>query len=124
MTPERRFLQLCKGIVIKINNVHYRDWLFWFKGDKCLFDYNLKSGEFWVNYKEIWSIFESEFGLNYYQIKEFIRDMVEQHFNLNYTTPRRGLYILNIDFNNISFNNISVSYYDTPSNNRWPNISI
>ena len=89
MTPERRFKELCQNLTIKIDEYNYPDRIFWFRDSNCIFDYNKENGYFWVNYVLVWSVFESEFGLNYDQIKGLIKGSVEEHFKLKDVTPYR-----------------------------------
>ena len=46
-----------------------------------------KNGYFCVRYDEIWSVFESRYGLNYQQIQVFIQGQVEKLLKLNGFTP-------------------------------------
>jgi len=46
------------------------------------FDYHKKSEYFWVRYYGIWSVLESDFGLDNESITNLIKDMVEQHYNI------------------------------------------
>ncbi len=87
MTPERRFKELFQNLAIKIDEDRYPNTIFWFRGDNVIFDYDKKSGYFYCNYMLVWSVFESEFGLNYDQISKLIKGRVEEHFKLKDATP-------------------------------------
>ena len=87
MTPERRFKELCNNLIIKIDEDNYPNIIFWFRNDKPIFDYDKKGGYFFCNYCLVWSVFESEFGLNYNQISKLIKGRVEEHFKLKNVTP-------------------------------------
>ena len=87
MTPERRFKQLCQNLTIKIDEHRFPNKIFWFREDRRIFDYDKETGYFWVNNSLVWSVFESEFGLNYDQIKDLIKGRVEEHFKLKDVTP-------------------------------------
>ena len=73
------FLSKFNGSTVKFDNgriKHYApngDWLF---------SLNNKYNEFWVSYKNIWSVYESKYDLNYQQIKELFKGILEEHFNL------------------------------------------
>ena len=67
-------------------NGKYPDFIFYKKGDKIIFDYSKKNGEVYVNYAEIWSFFESYFGMNHQQIQALTKDWVEERYNLRVTT--------------------------------------
>ena len=119
MTPERRFKQLCQNLTIKLDEVRYPNTIFWFRDGRLIFDYNKETGYFWVNYALVWSVFESEFGLNYRQIKELIKGRVEEHSKLKDVTP--------IDANGSE--TIEVEEHSklkdvTPCNFEWPKPSM
>ena len=73
------FLSKFNGSTVKLDDSkikHYApngDWLF---------SLNNKNNEFWVSYKNIWSVYESKYDLNYQQIKELFKGILEEHFNL------------------------------------------
>lgn len=89
-TKEERFKELIEGIDINRPVVDFEKYptsLFWFKGDKCYFEYDWKTQVFKVNWSLIWSIFEKEYGMKYIDIQAFIKVIVEEHFKLNGITP-------------------------------------
>ena len=65
----------------KLNQMEMKDNIF-FIGDEVVMKQDKKNEILWVNYKKIWSFFESEFNLNWLEIKDLIRDMVEEHFKM------------------------------------------
>ena len=84
-TPEKLFKELIEGVDINkpvIDFEKYPNSIFWFKGDKCLFEYNFKSSYFLINYDEIWKKFYPFFNDNDNVIKSFIIEQVEEHFKL------------------------------------------
>lgn len=87
ITPEERFAQLIEGWDYKVDLLKYPDCIFFFKGGKCLFDCNFKSDILWVNYDQVWSVFDSEFLYIQRQVQSLIKNRVEKHFNLKETTP-------------------------------------
>jgi hypothetical protein len=60
----------------------YPDYLFYRKDNKIIFDYNKKNGVVYINYGEIWSFFESVFGMNYQQIQDLTKAWVEERYKL------------------------------------------
>jgi len=66
----------------------YPDYIFYKKGKEIIFDYNKKNGYVTVNYEEIWSFFESFFGMKYEQIQEVLNYWLEETFKLEGYTPR------------------------------------
>ena len=85
---ETRFIELCNGFVIKVDEEKFIDYIFYFKDDASLFQYNLKTGHFWCSHQHYWSVFENEYGLNHTEIQEFTKDMVEKHFKTKELTPQ------------------------------------
>ena len=84
-TPEKLFKELIQGIDINkpvVDFEKYPNSIFWFKGDKCLFEYNFKNQTIWIDFDEIWSKFLPYFKGNYYDIPGFMEVQVEQHFKL------------------------------------------
>ena len=94
-TPEKLFKELIKGIDINKSVVDFEKYsnsIFWFKGDKLVFEYNFKNHDFWINYDEIWSKFYPFFNDNYYDVQTFMKVQVEEHFKLKGVTPLQILY--------------------------------
>ena len=89
-TKEERFLDLISGIDVnqpKVDFEKYPNFLFWFDKDgKYICEYDWKNGDFWFSYRNDWSVFESEFSLNYLETKKFLNGMVEEHFKLKGVT--------------------------------------
>ena len=79
------FLELIEGYTIK-ESKDYPNRIFYMKGESVLIDYNLKTKYAWINYELIWSIFESKFSLNYQEVKELMRGLLETHLKLEGTT--------------------------------------
>ena len=64
----------------------YPNQVFYRKGKEIIFSYNKKNGYVYVNYEEIWSFFESFFGMEYEQIRDLTKVWVEESYNLRVTT--------------------------------------
>ena len=60
----------------------YPNHIFYRQGKEIIFDYNKENGVVFVNDKEIWSFFESFFGMNYQQIQVITKIWVEERYNL------------------------------------------
>ncbi len=52
-----------------------------------LFEYNEKTGVFWVSYVRIWSVLETEMKGKYTDVQKFIKTKVEEHFKLRDVAP-------------------------------------
>ena len=48
---------------------------------------DIKESNLWCDHNNIWSVFELQFGMNYRQISDFIKNMVEKHLNMKDVTP-------------------------------------
>ena len=67
-------------------NDKYPDFIFYKKSGNPVFDYNKKNGEVYISYGEIWSFFESYFGMNFQQIQDLTKQWVEEQYKLGVTT--------------------------------------
>ena len=93
-TAEELFKQLIQGIDISKPRVDFKNYpnsMFWFKGNKCIFQYNFKNNDFWIDYSNFWIKFKPYFNGNYNDIQDFMKLQVEQHFNLKGITPPQPL---------------------------------
>lgn len=80
--PEERFAQLVEGYEVKTDWQKYPNWLFFFKGEKLLGEFNLKTQVFYASWDNRWSIFANELEMEYLDIQQFMRKQVEEHFKL------------------------------------------
>lgn len=88
ITKEQRFFDLQNNLVRKIDKEKYPESVFYFTKDgDFMFEQDFKNGIFWCDYMMVWLVFESEYGMRYKQIQEFIKRMMEEHFKCNGLTP-------------------------------------
>jgi len=73
----------------------YPDYIFHMKDGKCILQYNIKSGYFYVSYREIWSFFERMFGMDNQQIKDITKIWVEEHYKMGMTKTFSGIFLEN-----------------------------
>ena len=92
-TPEGWFKHLLNQLKEE-TNPKYSNYIFFVKDKEIYMEYNEKYGYLWCSYDKIWSVFESEFGMNYEETQEFIKDMVEEHYNLRGLTLDKTLYAI------------------------------
>ena len=85
-TPEEFFLDVIKGIKVKEQTM-YPDSVIWVKNGEIVFEQDLKNMELWVRYDTIWKVFSRIFGMEFNEIKSFIKGMVEEHLNWKGFTP-------------------------------------
>ena len=64
----------------------YSDHIFYIKNGKCILQHNKENGYVFVSYDEIWSFFESYFGMNFQQIQDLTKQWVEEQYKLGVTT--------------------------------------
>ena len=100
---EKLFLEFIDTFEWKCDVKRYKNSLFGFKNDICLFEiYNLyglnqqkiissyrfdleqdlENTYFWFNREKIWSVFEAKFDMKYNDIQSFTKGMVEKHFKV------------------------------------------
>jgi len=86
-TKEEVFLEMINGLTIDTETFKksHPNSKFFIKDKKCFLE--LEKSDLWCDYDNIWSVFESQFDMNYKQIQDFIKDMVEEHLNMNGVTP-------------------------------------
>jgi hypothetical protein len=88
-TPEDRvWNEICRGLVMKTDQEKYPDAIFWFKRDRCYFEYEIETGYLWCEHDLVWGVFERELNWGFHQIESFIKNKVKEHFkNKDVTLP-------------------------------------
>src|SRR6478735_255589 len=65
----------------KVTFLEYTDYIFYFKENKLIFEYDLD--ENWIQLNEsIWSVFITKFDYKYEEIRDLIKDIVKYYYNL------------------------------------------
>ena len=59
----------------------------WYKDSWWLFTQDLKNGLLWVSYPKVWIILKYEFGLNYNESQELIKNVMYDYTNNGSLTP-------------------------------------
>lgn len=77
------FKEILNSLEIKIDEKEYPNNIYFFSGEKCIVDYNIKNGDFWISDQYIWSVFRINFGFNFAETQRIITIMVEQHLENN-----------------------------------------
>ena len=85
--PEKTFLSMLDGLTVRIAKDKYPDSIFYFRGDECWFEQDFENGYFWCQYDKVWLVFETDHGLNYNEIRDFVKTMLEKHFKCSVLTP-------------------------------------
>ena len=85
MSPaEKWVLEQIEGCKPETNEYGNVDWR---KDGRFLFEQNFKNGVLWVNYSIIWKVLEEEFGLNYSETQELIKNVMYDYTNNGSLTP-------------------------------------
>ena len=87
ITPEQRFLELIQGLEIRLDP-KYPDSILFFKKKISFVELDFKNKIIWLRYSDFWSVFENEYRLNYDEIQELTKGLLEKHFKLKGFTPK------------------------------------
>ena len=87
-----RFMEITKDLKIINCNVYNEDGLefIYHKDGQWIFYQDVKNVEFWANYKRYWEILEREFRLEYEEIQELTKLLVEEVLKREVATPLSG----------------------------------
>ncbi len=66
---------------------YYPNSIFYKKGDIFVINQDLKNKKFWIDYNQIWSFFESFFGMEYTEIQSIMNIWLEETDKLREYTP-------------------------------------
>ncbi len=66
---------------------YYPNSIFYKKGDIFVINQDLKTKKFWIDYNQIWSFFESFFGMEYTEIQSIMNIWLEETEKLREYTP-------------------------------------
>ena len=83
---EQLFIDFIKDCTIKLDQVKYPFIIFLIQDDKYMFYYDWKNDKFWCHYDRIFSVFESKFNIEYQNWRDFMLDMVKEHFKFRPST--------------------------------------
>ena len=85
------FNQITKDIKIINCEVYHKEGIefIYFSGDKWIFYQDCNNEEFWCNYDIYWSLFESNFDLEYDDIQEVTKFLVEEALKREVNTTIR-----------------------------------
>ena len=80
-------MNIFEGTYIKLDLKRYPTYVFFFKEDKVWMEYDWEAGYFGCRWKDFWEVLEEENRWGRNEIQAFIKEQVEQHFNLKEITP-------------------------------------
>jgi hypothetical protein len=90
VSAEDTFLKMWNGCETRFD-FSKSESVFLLKNNEVWFEQDLKYGYLWCHHVKIWSVFETEFGMNYEQIQAFIKDLLERRFKLGSLTPDNNI---------------------------------
>ena len=70
-----------------VKHSDYPNSIFYKKNGKVVMERDKKNKDFWFDYDEIWSFFESFFGFNYEEIQVVLTKWLEETLKLKGYTP-------------------------------------
>jgi hypothetical protein len=74
-----------------VNSEKYPGSIFFRKNGKVIMEQDKENRYFYFDYDEIWSFFESVFGMEYQQVKEVLSYWLEETLKLGFYTPDPGV---------------------------------
>ena len=86
-SKESLFADLVGKLERKEDRQRYPDSVFWFMGDKFMFEYDEIERILWCNF-DIWDDFRQKFNMGYNQIQAFIGGRARLYLNIYMATPR------------------------------------
>lgn len=90
-SPEKWFKNLLSQMTIKQDREKYPYSLFFFLGNEIYMEQDKNYYYLlWVCHKRIWSKLKSKFGLKDQEIRDLIKNTVEEHFKIKVSTPSNG----------------------------------
>ena len=72
--------------LVRYETDRWKNYIFFMKDDKVIFEYNKENGKVYISYEHIWSFLNSFFGLKYTEIQDLTKEWVEEQFKLSVTT--------------------------------------
>jgi|688.fasta_scaffold209905_4 hypothetical protein len=82
------FLHLFDGLDVVQSKEKPDLTLFRYKPNHNLMVYDRENGVVYVSYDDIWSFLKSNFGFNYSEIQELIKEWLDEVYNLRGVTPK------------------------------------
>jgi hypothetical protein len=84
------FLHLFDDLNV-VQSKEEKDWtLFRYKPKNNIMVYDIIINEVYINYDEIWSVLQSHFDINYFEIQELTKRWLDEVYNLRDITMRAG----------------------------------
>ena len=86
---EDEFRKIMKDVIEKTYQ-DYPDSIYYVdknNPNKFYMEYNQKTKAVWIDYKKLWSNFESKYDLNYVEVRDFFKGVLKRDYNLRGVTP-------------------------------------
>lgn len=85
---KQRFQEVSSGLIRRVDFDRWPSSIFFFKGEKWMFEYDIISGYLYCRYREVWEYLSSSNNTKYGDTQLFIKNVVEEHFKGKEVTPR------------------------------------
>jgi hypothetical protein len=94
-TEEQRetFNEIVNKITGTKKSYKHPNSVFYMVGDSVYMEQDLKTNDFYIRYYGFWRVFETKFDLNYYEISELLRGLLEHHLKCEVNTTRWSSWI-------------------------------
>ena len=87
---EDEFRKIMKDVIEKKDPDYPNTILYVDKNDNYVYiEYDQKNRSVWIDYKKLWSIFESKYDLNYEKTIEFFKHILKIDYDLRGVIPRK-----------------------------------
>ena len=87
---EKELFEFIKENLLNLTEVkleYYKNEIFWFKKDKCIFNQPLNSDWFYVNDKLILEVFKTKFNYNNQELQHLIKGIIEKTYKIQFVIP-------------------------------------
>lgn len=90
---EDRFEELITGLTRAVDFEIFPDSIFFFRGENCLFEYEVPNSTFWCDQKKVWNYLEADiFVDNQILLQECVKRKMKRYLNIeapddNYIFP-------------------------------------
>lgn len=85
--PKRWFRSILKSTEELPEHPVYVNSIFYKIDDEVVFEFNKKNGDFYIKISAIWSVFKEHFKLNFDEIQQLTKGILEEHYKLKGLTP-------------------------------------
>mgnify|MGYP001591996186 CR=1 FL=1 len=97
---EQLFIDLLQGLTIKVDLIGHPYKIYMLNEQQYMFEYDWQHNIFYCHYDRVWSLFETNYDIDYQSVHKFILNQVEKQFFFRPSTTspissRTNLSVLN-----------------------------